>query len=355
MNRFTEKGSAIFANAIANLCSLDAPTEQDFVFIRSLASNREICQGIGGAKQLPAGPFSDRFDMCSRIYNAIKETEVIRNFNPKDSCWSWLTSRYFEELTTFSRKDGSTIRKLSKEREAPAYIWHSNYKKAYRHRIGHGVFMIHNFGERLARPMLLSHPGSMSDYCEQTFARVGSYKEKAVIEAAHSIYTDEGMAIRGASSRRRWGLRHLHREVAQCLVNYEMHEMGSDELLAFLPKEFRTRGFMGWQSDARLLAYLAIKMPDSWHALFDFASHEDAVNSLSDSIGCTLRDIREVIAEAQALDDEEGEGRRWLGTIEAIEEEDDESQFRLNLAKHLAGEADEEAQQSIDRIESATI
>jgi hypothetical protein len=165
-----------------------------------------------------------------------------------------LTSRYFEELTTFSRKDGSTIRKLSKEREAPAYIWHSNYKKAYRHRIGHGVFMIHNFGERLARPMLLSHPGSMSDYCEQTFARVGSYKEKAVIEAAHSIYTDEGMAIRGASSGRRWGLRHLHREVAQCLVNYEMHEMNTDELLAFLPADFKKRGFLSWVPDAKLAA-----------------------------------------------------------------------------------------------------
>lgn len=352
MNRFTEKGSAIFANAIANLCSLDAPTEQDFVFIRSLASNREICQGIGGAKQLPAGPFSDRFDMCSRIYNAIKETEVIRNFNPKDSCWSWLTARYFEELTTFSRKDGSTIRKLSKEREAPAYIWHSNYKKAYRHRIGHGVFIIHNLGETLAQPMLLSHPGSMSDYCEQTFARVGSYKEKAVIEAAHSIYTDEGMAIRGASGRRRWGLQHLHREVAQCLVNYEMHEMNTDELLAFLPAEFKKRGFLSWVPDAKLAAYLMLKLPDSWQSLFAEDDQDQAKTALCNLIGCSKADLNSTLAEAQALDDEEDD-RKWVGQLEDIAEESGDDDLHITLAAIITEDKEAATPEITKRIEEA--
>lgn len=339
MKRFNDKGAALFANALARLTELPEPTEQDFVFIRSLASNRDLCEDIDDAKPLPAGPFKDRFELCSKIYHAILETEVIEEMDPTDTCWSWLTARYFNELTTYARKDGSPCRKLSKEREAPAYIWHSNYKKAYRHRIGHGIFIIHNLGETLARPMLLSHPGSMSDYCEQTFARVGSYKEKAVIEAAHSIYTDEGKAIRGASSGRRWGLRHLHREVAQCLVNYEMHEMNTSELLAFLPADFKKRGFLSWVSDAKLAAYLMLKLPDSWQSLFSEDDQDRAKTVLCNLIGCTKADLNSTLAEAQALDDEEDD-RKWLGSLEEIAEEFGDDDLHVTLAAMITEDKD---------------
>lgn len=331
MKRFNEKGAALFANALAQLTASPEPTEQDYIFVRSLASNRDLCEDIDGAKQLPAGPFKDRFELCSKIYHAISETEVIEDLDPADTCWSWLTARYFNELTTYVRKDGSPYRKLSKEQEAPAYVWHSNYKKAYRHRIGHGIFIIHNLGETLARPMLLSHPGSMSDYCEQTFARVGSYKEKAVIEAAHSIYTEDGKAIRGASSSRRWGLRHLHREVAQCLVNYEMHEMNTNELLAFLPADFKKRGFLSWVPDAKLAAYLMLKLPDSWQSLFAEDDQDQAKGVLCDLIGCTKADLSNTLAEAKALDDEESD-RKWLGNLEEIAEEYGDDDLNITLA-----------------------
>ena len=210
--------------------------------------------------------------------------------------------------------------------------------------------MIHNLGERLARPMLLSHPGSMSDYCEQTFARVGSYKEKAVIEAAHSIYLQDGVVVPGASSGRRWGLRHLHREIAQCLVNYEMNEMNPNELLAFLPSHFQARGFMKWTSDAKICAYLMLKLPDSWHKLFSEDDQEEATLALCNQIGCTKTDLKNTLAEAEALNDETDD-RRWLGELESIAEDYDVGEFHLALASMLTKDGEARNNDIAKRVE----
>ena len=315
MYRFNDKGSADFANALAELSKMEAPVDADFLKVRQLAVDPSLIQVIDGDYLLPVGPFTSRFDVCSRIYNAIKSSAVIRNFDPTDSFWSWLSAWYFNDLTSVVSSDGSVRRKLSKERESPAYIWSKSYKKAYRHRLGHGVFMLHHLGEVLAKPMLLSHPGSMSDYCEQTFARVGSYKEKAVIEAAHSIYFDGEKVLQGASTERRWGLRHLHREVAQCLINYEMHEMTTDELLAFLPASFKNKGFKAWANEAKLSAYLVHKVPNGWHEMLGIPEG-GALQWLADRIGCTKRDLDQTFAELKVLVDNKRD-QGWLATIEA--------------------------------------
>jgi len=241
--RFNSNGSAAFANALAELSANPEPTDSDYEKIKQLSLNRDLLIEINDQCNLPTGPFDTRFEICSQIYDAIKDSSVIKNFNSSDSFWSWLSASYFDELTTVPSRNGLNQRKFSKEREAPAYIWHHSYKKAYRHRLGHGIFIIHHLGKALTKPLLLSHPGSMSDYCEQTFARVGSYKEKAVIEAANSIYFDGEKVLPGASGEKRWALQHLHREVAQCLINYEMHEMSADELLSFLPTSFKQQDF----------------------------------------------------------------------------------------------------------------
>lgn len=314
--RFNEKGSTAFANALAELARLEAPADADFAKIQNLSAEGSLIEAIDERCSLPEGPFGSRHELCLGIYFAIKGTSLITNFDSTDSFWSWISARYFDELTCFTSKDGSARRKLSKERESPAYIWSRSYKKAYRHRLGHGIFMIHHLGEVLAKPMLLSHPGSMSDYCEQTFARVGSYREKAVIEAAHSIYYDGEKVLPGASSERRWALRHLHREVAQCLINYEMHEMTTDELLAFLPTSFRDKGFKAWSHDARMAVYLIHALPDSWYEMFDIPE-AGSIQWLANRVGCTKRDLDQTLAELKVLHQITDASRGWLEIIDS--------------------------------------
>lgn len=338
MYRFNDEGSVAFANALADLARIEAPVEADFLKIKSLASDVSLIRAIDGNHVLPVGPFATRYEMCLRIYNAIKATSLIVNFDPTDTFWSWISAWYFDDLTCVAARDGSVRRKLSKERESPAYIWSRSYKKAYRHRLGHGVFMIHHLGEVLAKPMLLSHPGSMSDYCEQTFARVGSYKEKAVIEAAHSIYYDGEKVAPGASSERRWGLRHLHREVAQCLVNYEMHEMGTDELLAFLPASFKNKGFKAWSRDAKLVAYLIHSLPATWHDLFAVPEQE-SLQWVADQIGCTRRDLDQTLAELKAVDGNDEEGRGWVAVLDSFAKKYGQEAFFKAIAALIHGKA----------------
>ena len=338
MYRFNNEGSVAFANGLADLSRIEAPVDADFAKIKDLASDASLISAINGGHILPAGPFASRYEMCLRIYNAIKTSSLIVNFDPTDSFWSWLSAWYFDDLTSFTFKDGSIRRKLSKERESPAYVWSKSYKKAYRHRLGHGVFMIHHLGEVLAKPMLLSHPGSMSDYCEQTFARVGSYKEKAVIEAAHSIYYDGEKVAPGASSERRWGLRHLHREVAQCLVNYEMNEMGTDELLAFLPPSFKNKGFNAWSRDAKLVAYLIHSLPATWHDLFP-VPQQGSVQWVADQVGCTKRDLDETLAELKAIDGNPAGDRGWVDVLESLAEEHGSEFFFKAVAAVILGKA----------------
>jgi len=351
MYRFNKKGSTEFANVLAELAGIEAPVDADFSKIKQLSADSSLIEVIDERCILPVGPFGSRHELCLRIYEAIKASPVITSFDPTDSFWSWLSARYFDELTCFAAKDGSIRRKLSKERESPAYIWSRSYKKAYRHRLGHGVFMIHHLGEVLAKPMLLSHPGSMSDYCEQTFARVGSYKEKAVIEAAHSIYYDGAKVLPGASSERRWGLRHLHREVAQCLINYEMHEMSTDELLAFLPTSFRNKGFKSWSRDAKMSAYLIHALPVSWYDLFGI-SGEGAVHWLADRIGCTKRELDQTLAELKALLDNKGASRGWVAIIQSASEVHGFEVLSKAIASVILGEAADEELKVLTSLES---
>lgn len=338
MYRFNSEGSVAFADGLADLSRIEAPVDADFAKIEDLANDASLISAIDGSHILPVGPFASRYEMCLRIYNAIKTSSLIVNFDPSDSYWSWLSAWYFDDLTSFTFRDGSVRRKLSKERESPAYVWSRSYKKAYRHRLGHGVFMIHHLGEVLAKPMLLSDPGSMSDYCEQTFARVGSYKEKAVIEAAHSIYYDGEKVAQGASSERRWGLRHLHREVAQCLINYEMHEMGADELLGFLPASFKNKGFKSWSRDAKLVAYLIHSLPATWHDLLAVPAQE-SLQWVADQIGCTRRDLDQTLAELKAIDGNDVAARGWVAVLDSIARRHGQEAFLKAIVALIHGNA----------------
>jgi hypothetical protein len=140
----------------------------------------------------------------------------------------------------------------------------------------------------------------MSDYCEQTFARVGSYREKTVIEAAHSIYYDGKRVLPGSSGERRWALQHLHRDVSQYLVNYELHEMKKEELLEFLPAGFRNQGFLKWDTQAKLIAAFIATHDDNWKTLISEDSAEDPVSTIAEQLGCTAKDLQVLIKEASA-------------------------------------------------------
>lgn len=295
---FTTNGQNAFIEALARLRDVEHLNAEHIAGVKALASSPALTEMADKKVSLPEGPFPTRYDLCSRLYDALEDSVALERLKPGDGIWSWLSAYYFEELTSFTTKAGKTKISISKEQEFPAYVWNTNFKKAYRHRIGHGVFMIRHLGKELSKPMMLSAPGSMSDYCEQTFARVGSYRERTVIEAAHSIYFDGKRVLPGSSGERRWALQHLHRDVSQYLVNYELHEMKKEELLEFLPAGFRNQGFLKWDTQAKLIAAFIATHDDSWKSLISEDSAEDPVSTIAEQLGCTAKDLQALIKEA---------------------------------------------------------
>ncbi len=298
LHSFTTNGQNAFIEALARLRDIEHLNAEHIAGVKALASSPNLTEMADKKVRLPEGPFPTRYDLCSRLYDALEDSVAMERLKPGDGIWSWLSAYYFEELTSFTTKAGKTKISISKEQEFPAYVWNTNFKKAYRHRIGHGVFMIRHLGKDLSKPMMLSAPGSMSDYCEQTFARVGSYREKTVIEAAHSIYFDGKRVLPGSSSERRWALQHLHRDVSQYLVNYELHEMKKEELLEFLPPGFRNQGFLKWDTQAKLIAAFIATHDDSWKSLISEDSAEDPVSTIAEQLGCKAKDLQALIKEA---------------------------------------------------------
>ena len=294
LHSFTSSGQNAFIEALARLREIEHLSADDIAGVKALADSPSFTEMVDKKVHLPEGPFPTRYELCSKLHDALEDSIAMERLKPGDGIWSWLSAYYFEELTSFTTKGGKTKISISKEQEFPAYIWNTNFKKAYRHRIGHGVFMIRHLGKELSKPMLLSAPGSMSDYCEQTFARVGSYREKTVIEAAHSIYFDGKRVIPGSSGDRRWALQHLHRDVSQYLVNYELHEMKKDELLDFLPPSFKNQGFLKSDTEVKLMAAFIATHDDRWKSLMACES----VETIAEQLGCEINDLQALIKEA---------------------------------------------------------
>lgn len=297
---FTHEGEHAFEDALKALSSIDKPTDADYEQVRALADVEALRSIVEVNVHLPEGPFETRFDLCSRLFDALEHTEAVSRLNPGDGLWSWLTAHYFNELTTFTTKSGKTKRWQSKEKEFPAYIWRDSFEKGYRHRIGHGLFMIRHLGKDISKPMLISPPGSMSNYCEQTFARIGSYRERTVIEAANSIYFDGHRILPGSAGERRWALQHFHREVAQYLLNYELHQMTKEELLDLLDRRFKDKAFRDWDTPCKVVAgYIALNASEWVEQLLDDPA-DNPLEAIAEQLGCKASDLSKLVDQASA-------------------------------------------------------
>lgn len=348
LHSFTSSGLNAFIEALVRLREIEHLSPAHITGIKALANSPACTEMVDKKVQLPEGPFATRYDLCVKLYDALDDTVAMERLKPGDGIWSWLSAYYFKELTSFTTKGGKTKISISKEQEFPAYVWNTNFKKAYRHRIGHGVFMIRHLGKELSKPMLLSAPGSMSDYCEQTFARVGSYREKTVIEAANSIYFDGKRVIPGSAGERRWALQHLHRDVAQYLVNYELHEMQKEELLNFLPPSFKNKGFLNSDTEVKLMAAFIATHDDSWKSLIACES----VETIAEHLGCKIKDLKALIKEASDRVNAPRQGKEskshWANQFEGfvrrrnIHAEDIAFSMRKLLVKNDLDDSDDE-------------
>ena len=183
----------------------------------------ENCEIIAG--RLPIDEektFNTRYEMAVYLIK-ILESKGLVNFPPSSGLWSWLSAVYMEVLAPMDEY-GQRPR-LSREIDAPAYIFSTNSRKFYRHRIGAAVIMLAQVGTRDAVPLLGSPPWVLSDYCEQNYSRISAGRyNKLSIALANKIYWNWD----AQKPKNKWNdgmagsLSHLHRWIGQLSLNYDI-------------------------------------------------------------------------------------------------------------------------------------
>lgn len=235
-----------------NLCSHTPHGISDFRHWLAAGANGAVpsaliepglnCEIVSGELQIDEEKtFATRYEMAVYILD-ILESKGLAYFPPSSGVWSWLSAVYLDVLAPLD-EEGRRPR-LSREVDAPAYIFSTNSRKFYRHRIGAAVIMLAQVGTQDAVPLLGSAPWVLSDYCEQNYARLSAGRyDKLSITLANKIYWN--WTARKPKNKWNDGLAgsfpHLHRWIGQLSLNYDISRLSLSEVLNLLPREFKER------------------------------------------------------------------------------------------------------------------
>ncbi len=230
----TPSGVAAFRDWLATGAPGEVPA--------SLVEEGACCEYVAGRLEIDeTKTFGSRFEIALYV-KSVLDRKGLAHFPLSSGVWSWLSAIYLDVLAPLDDAGGRP--KLSRELDAPAYIFHPNSRKFYRHRIGAAVMMLAQLGERDAEPLLCSAPSVLSDYCEQNYARISAGRyDKLSITLANKIYWDwQSMKPKKKFNDGKSGsLAHLHRWIGQLSLNYDISRLSLAEIEALLPLEFRQR------------------------------------------------------------------------------------------------------------------
>jgi len=181
--------------------------------------------------------FSSRMDAANYLLSILgQEGAVALDRSPH--MWAWLSLFFFEELCP-KKKDGSR-----KPGEQARWIPLGSAFRYYRHLLA-GPYLIYKaFRDDPDRAaiILCGAVDTPGDFVGQLAARQDFVQNKAVIGAATSLYLnpESGKPKRGSSptERKPGTLRRFIDIVNQFDPTWDLHSMGTIELVAKLPTEF---------------------------------------------------------------------------------------------------------------------
>jgi hypothetical protein len=230
----TTAGVAAFRDWLASGASGGVPS----VLIEEGAN----CEFVPGSLDIDEGMvFGSRYEMAVYI-KSVLDRKGLKHFPPSSGVWSWLSAIYLDVLAPLDSAGDRP--RLSREMDSPAYIFHANSRKFYRHRVGAAVMMLAQLGEYEAKPLLCSAPWVLSDYCEQNYARISAGRyDKLSITIANKLYWDRVLMKpkKKYDDGKPGSLAHLHRWIGQLSLNYDISRLSLLEVEALLPAEFRQR------------------------------------------------------------------------------------------------------------------
>jgi hypothetical protein len=205
----------------------------------ALLTDEMTSEAIEPAVEVDIRAFGSRMEAARYLdgrFEAASATEATRD----PGVWAWLTLFYFDELCPsegHGRRQPKQLVRLLPDKTAFRY---------YRHLLAGPCAIYRNFRDNPAEAAIvlrqpLDKPG---DYVEQLASRQEIITNRGIIAAANALYFDakNNRFKRGGQTREKPGtLRRFIEVLDQLSLNYDLyafHELGPQQLLDLLPREF---------------------------------------------------------------------------------------------------------------------
>lgn len=231
VRRLSQNGVDMFRGYLESLT-----TDDSAPYPAELLDDDEDASEIMPAVEVEARTFNSRIEAAEYLDEKFSSASM-QGIEGDIGVWAWLALFYFDQLCAKDR-DGD-LRPGEIARWIPEI---DNYRKYYRHLLlgPLSIYRAHRDDPQRALALLCGPLREPGDVVEQLAARQELVTNRAVIQAATTLYVDNttkklrrGAAGRGAGSARR-----LADVLNQLDVTWDLYGMAANELVLLLPKEF---------------------------------------------------------------------------------------------------------------------
>lgn len=210
----------------------------------------KLTEPVAGARNLGVVEHRTRLDLGAAVFRALRDIPS-RSLDSDSGIWSWLSAAHAHLL--MKRKGNQ-----SAIGERARWFVSSDYRKYYRHLIRGPWQLVQAHSDEPTRLLAILHAdcSSPGDLYEQIASRPRLVRENTYLELATRLYFDpDSESIRRGARSGEGSSRRLQDFMSQIDLTCGTFEAAPDEILSWLPAEFRPYRDAHVESADRLESY----------------------------------------------------------------------------------------------------
>lgn len=229
LRRFTEAGNTAF---VIWLKALRADPARDLPLY--LLRHGELSEDVNGTVPLSTGVFSNRYELGVWLADALGSLDR-RAISHDHGMWNWLALYVFDSICP---ADAAGKRKVLRDE---LYLLDETYDylRYYKHLVRTPWLAVLEHGSN-AQVLFRNARGVRSDIEETLAASQQVLGNRTIIEAANSLYFDEGAGKPkpGAGGSGAGSPRRLTAVIQQLALTFDIQSCSAEQFISMLPAEF---------------------------------------------------------------------------------------------------------------------
>lgn len=231
LRKLNERGIESFASYLSDLRNGGTAPAPEYLLVDSQYS-KAVQENVSIDN---SRVFEGKFEFAEYLAVQLRPVLINEPSHQDAGLWSWLALCYFDLICPAGR-DG-TRRVWSN----PQYILSKDRTNYYRHLVRTPCLLYHIHG-KCARPLVASKPDRHGEAAEAFASRQHLFGSRPLFEVLDKLYISEVEGSwgvkRGARGKNAGSMRRLGKIMKQFDLTYDFLDMGSEEILAILPREF---------------------------------------------------------------------------------------------------------------------